>query len=182
VSNVVVTRKCNTVKLQIMFLCHTFSFSIAHSVFFISSSLAGDPLTGPSAVDAVVNGAVFINPHYSQPKENFFTSQHPFLEEAVGSPHVCEMSWELYKQDKAFESIRKCVLHALEVTASSTPVGFHRQQQLNGGGGSASSSSSSGLPPLIPVELTEPVYLQRLKRIVGPALGWKEESDGEESA
>lgn len=50
---------------------------------------AGDPLSGPSAVDAVMAGCMYINPIYATPKKTFYESQHPFLEQSVGSPHVC---------------------------------------------------------------------------------------------
>jgi hypothetical protein len=61
-------------------------------------SSAGDPLSGPSAVDAVAAGVVFINPQYSSPKEEFFHSQHPFLQAAVGAPYVCSV--DIAKHDQ----------------------------------------------------------------------------------
>lgn len=44
---------------------------------------------GPSAVDAVVAGCVYINPTYKRPTKDVYWSQHPFLADRVGAPHVC---------------------------------------------------------------------------------------------
>ena len=61
----------------------------------------GDPLLGPSAIDAVVSGCVFINPIYTDPRTKFpeltdpatgqpyYASQHPYLQHSVGKPYVC---------------------------------------------------------------------------------------------
>ncbi|CAM9185165.1 unnamed protein product [Laminaria digitata] len=49
----------------------------------------GDPLSGPSAVDAVMAGCVYLNPIYATPVKNIYTSQHPFLAQTVGEPYVC---------------------------------------------------------------------------------------------
>ena len=43
----------------------------------------GNPLVGPSAVDAVVAGCVYINPIYDQPVKDMYWSQHPYLEKEV---------------------------------------------------------------------------------------------------
>ena len=43
----------------------------------------GNPLVGPSAVDAVVAGCVYINPVYDQPVKEEYWSQHPYLEQQV---------------------------------------------------------------------------------------------------
>lgn len=47
----------------------------------------GNPLVGPSAVDAVVAGCVYINPIYDQPMKEMYWSQHPFLEKEVLALH-----------------------------------------------------------------------------------------------
>ncbi|CAM9824588.1 unnamed protein product, partial [Heterosigma akashiwo] len=62
-----------------------------HSLLAESKFLLGleDPLLGPSAVDAVSNGCMFINPVYSKPKLDFYTSQHPYIADTVGEPYVC---------------------------------------------------------------------------------------------
>ncbi len=49
----------------------------------------GNPLVGPSAVDAVVAGCVYVNPLYADPVKTHYRSQHPYLAAAVGAPHVC---------------------------------------------------------------------------------------------
>jgi hypothetical protein len=53
----------------------------------------GDPLAGPSAVDALAAGAAFLNPVFDAPREGFFDSQHPYLAHAVGPPYVRNFSW-----------------------------------------------------------------------------------------
>ena len=49
----------------------------------------GDPLLGPSAVDAAHAGAVYIDPSYPTPRLDVYESQHPFLRKALGRPYVC---------------------------------------------------------------------------------------------
>lgn len=49
----------------------------------------GNPLVGPSAIDAVVAGCVYINPTYTQPVKEVYMSQHPYLADKLGAPHVC---------------------------------------------------------------------------------------------
>jgi len=51
---------------------------------------------------------MFINPHYAQPKLDFFESQHPYLEEVAGSKYVCPVSLD----DEA--AVLACVQAALE--------------------------------------------------------------------
>jgi len=106
----------------------------------------GDPLSGPSAVDAVASGAVFLNPRYppGEPKERFFTSQHPFLQDAVGAPYVCSFDWT------AFDTLLACALSAL--------------------GGPDEEGAAPDLPPFIPTELTEAAYSQRVRDIFEPVI------------
>jgi hypothetical protein len=59
------------------------------SVIFRFMLGIGNPLVGPSAVDAVVAGCVYINPTYTQPVKDVYMSQHPYLADRVGAPHVC---------------------------------------------------------------------------------------------
>jgi hypothetical protein len=77
---------------------------LAESKFLLG---LGDPLLGPSAVDAVAAGCVFINPRYPATREGFYDSQHPFLEHAVGPPYVCTVDVE----DAA--AVEACVRAAL---------------------------------------------------------------------
>lgn len=68
----------------------------------------GDPLLGPSAVDAISHGCVYINPQYDQPiRGGNFYSQHPYAEEKIGYPYVCAM------KIKDINSVLKCVKNAL---------------------------------------------------------------------
>jgi len=59
---------------------------LAESMFMLG---LGNPLVGPSAVDAVVAGCVYVNPVYDKPVKDVYLSQHPYLEDRVGAPHVC---------------------------------------------------------------------------------------------
>lgn len=68
----------------------------------------GDPLAGPSAVDALAAGAAFLCPEYASPKETYFHSQHPFLEAVVGPPYTCSYAWE------RSESLLACARAALD--------------------------------------------------------------------
>ena len=72
-------------------------------------STAGDPLIGPSALEAVAAGAVFINPVFRELRLNFFGSQHPFLSSAVGGQYVCNVDLD----DTA--AVLACVRAALAV-------------------------------------------------------------------
>jgi hypothetical protein len=78
---------------------------LAESKFMIGM---GDPLAGPSAIDAIVNGAVYINPRYKHSVKDVYTSQHPYLEKSVGFPYVCTADL-----DKKWE-VMKCVKEAVE--------------------------------------------------------------------
>jgi hypothetical protein len=52
----------------------------------------GDPLLGPSAIDAISHGCVYINPIYepnAKVRDGNFASQHPYAMEKVGPPRVC---------------------------------------------------------------------------------------------
>lgn len=55
----------------------------------VVSSKLGDPLAGPSAVDAVVAGCTYINPVFAAPVKVIYHSQHPYLAQSVGEPYVC---------------------------------------------------------------------------------------------
>lgn len=52
----------------------------------------GEPLLGPSALDAVAAGCMYLNPIYSTPlhhNDQTFSSQHPYALEKIGEPYVC---------------------------------------------------------------------------------------------
>jgi Glycosyltransferase family 18 len=80
-----------------------------HSLLAESSFLLGlgDPLIGPSAVDAIAAGTLFINPKFSAPKLNYFTSQHSYLEDSRFSSNVCTVDLN----DVA--SVLKCIENAI---------------------------------------------------------------------
>ena len=54
---------------------------------------------GPSAIDAIAAGAVYINPIYKRIVQynagHVFHSQHPYAEKIIGAPSVCN-----YKEDR----------------------------------------------------------------------------------
>lgn len=53
----------------------------------------GNPLAGPSAVDAVAAGCVFINPALSRISSRpAYSTQHPYLAAKLGAPYVCSTS------------------------------------------------------------------------------------------
>lgn len=59
---------------------------LAQSKFLIG---LGNPLLGPSAIDAISVGCAFLNPVYDKPVlDNQYQSQHPFAME-VAPTHVC---------------------------------------------------------------------------------------------
>lgn len=74
---------------------------LAQASFFVG---LGDPLMGPSALEAVQAGAVFLNPTYPTPREQGqYTSQHPYLARSVGEPYVCS-----YPQGDT-AAVRRCM-------------------------------------------------------------------------
>jgi hypothetical protein len=72
----------------------------------------GDPLLGPSAIDAIANGCVYINPIYRSPVRDVFESQHPYADKKIGHPHVC--SYHVGNDDE----LLKCVDFALNTELS----------------------------------------------------------------
>lgn len=67
----------------------------------------GDPLLGPSALDAVAHGCVYVDPYYPTIVKSVYTSQHPYLRSVVGSPYVCAAHLD------NIESYVRCVHTAL---------------------------------------------------------------------
>ena len=53
----------------------------------------GDPLLGPSGIDAIAQGCVLINPKYRKPKRGWM-SQHGFVEEFVEDHYHCTVDLE----------------------------------------------------------------------------------------
>jgi Glycosyltransferase family 18 len=95
----------------------------------------GDPLLGPSALDAVAAGAVFINPVFSagnvRAELQAWGSQHPYLSGTLGAPYVCDATLDDLAQ------LTACVQAALDLD----------------------------LPPLIPKDFTRRELLPRVASI-----------------
>ena len=49
----------------------------------------GDPLLGPSAIEAIAAGCMYINPIYPEPAKNGLLSQHPWAAEKAQQEYVC---------------------------------------------------------------------------------------------
>lgn len=76
---------------------------LARSKFLLG---LGDPLLGPSAIDAISAGCIFINPVYKEPKLLRYTSQHPYAEQNLRD-RVCSV-------DLADSmDVRRCIDYAL---------------------------------------------------------------------
>jgi Glycosyltransferase family 18 len=66
----------------------------------------GEPLLGPSALDAVAAGCMYLNPIYLNPlkhNDQDFGSQHPYALKNIGEPYVCS-----YKEDDMV-SLQGCI-------------------------------------------------------------------------
>jgi hypothetical protein len=99
----------------------------------------GNPLLGPSALEALAAGAMYLDPTYDRKTRPLtdvsplFKSQHPFLREFVGEPYVCSIS-----DVTSYDSVRPCIVKAL----------------------------STQLDPLVEKSFTRPEYLKRVQTIV----------------
>jgi hypothetical protein len=78
---------------------------LAQSKFLLG---LGDPLLGPSAIDAISMGCVYINPIYSQPVREIHFSQHTYASKHIGLPYVCDANLD------KFEEVKKCIDYALQ--------------------------------------------------------------------
>lgn len=78
---------------------------LASSKFLIG---LGNPLLGPSAIDAVVAGCVYLNPQFIVPMRDVYYSQHPYAADKIGKPYVCS-----FHQSNAAE-LDACVQYALK--------------------------------------------------------------------
>ena len=68
----------------------------------------GDPLLGPSAIDAVSMGCMYINPVHDTPVRGHFQTQHDYAMEQIGAPYVCNA----HLSDVS--SVQKCIALALK--------------------------------------------------------------------
>jgi hypothetical protein len=87
----------------------------------------GNPLLGPSAIDAIISGAVYINPMYKKPMRDRFQSQHDFAMEKIGSPFVC--SYPEGDAVKALDCIKSATSSEREVV-NQTPLWFRRDEYM----------------------------------------------------
>ena len=101
----------------------------------------GNPLLGPSAMDALAAGAMYLDPTYDGagtrplvPMQASFGSQHPFLRKHVGEPRVCAIA-----DVTRLEDVLACVRRALE----------------------------TDLEPFVHEDFTRPRLLARVAEIVG---------------
>lgn len=78
---------------------------LAESKFLLG---LGDPLLGPSAVDAVSMGCVYINPVHDKPVRGRFKTQHDYAAEKIGAPYVCNANLN------DISSVKACVEFALK--------------------------------------------------------------------
>jgi hypothetical protein len=114
-----------------------FADKLAESKIFIG---LGDPLLGPSAMEALACGATYIDPYYGRSETSpikirselsRWGSQHPYLSVKVGEPYACGA-----RLDEPIE-MSACVRKAIE----------------------------NDLPPLIPPDFTYEGYLKRVHTI-----------------
>jgi hypothetical protein len=69
----------------------------------------GDPLLGPSAIDAISMGCVYINPIYRSPTRQIRRTQHDYATTVIGEPYVCDAHLE------NIDEVRRCIDYALKV-------------------------------------------------------------------
>ena len=87
----------------------------------------GNPLLGPSAIDAIASGSMYINPVYKKPMRNRFKSQHDFAVERLGEQYVCS-----YPEGDATAAL-KCIERALWSDRNSSvfiPTWFQRGEYI----------------------------------------------------
>ena len=86
----------------------------------------GHPLLGPSAIDAIAAGCMYINPVYASPVRDIFKSQHPFAVQNIGAPYVCSYSIG------DIHSLMNCVNLALETNLKPIiPKDFTEMEYIN---------------------------------------------------
>lgn len=67
----------------------------------------GNPLLGPSAIDAISVGCMYLNPIYDQPMRQIYSSQHPYVVESIGEPYVC--SFHIKSKDELTSCVKKAL-------------------------------------------------------------------------
>jgi hypothetical protein len=83
---------------------------LSESKYFVGF---GSPLAGPSALEAIAAGCVYIDSVFSEPNERYpaYLSQHPYAASKVGSPYVCSA------QMNSEHEYVQCAVHALSMPA-----------------------------------------------------------------
>jgi Glycosyltransferase family 18 len=125
---------------------------LASSKFVIG---LGHPILGPSALDALAVGTVYINPVYDTPQptgdqsQAHVTSQHPFAAEFIGAPYVC--NFQLSRADA----------DVTETGALQLQECIQQAQQID------------TLAPFIPKAMLWSDYLPRLQQLVDTHLARK---------
>ncbi|EKX33613.1 hypothetical protein GUITHDRAFT_147789 [Guillardia theta CCMP2712] len=87
-------------------------------VSFLPQMGLGDPLSGPSALDAMMVGAMYLNPSfpnknsdYPEELKSFYTSQHPYMAEHGGA-YVCSFNM-ISRSEPDQAQLYQCVERAL---------------------------------------------------------------------
>lgn len=87
----------------------------------------GNPMLGPSAIDAISSGCMFLNPIFRKPVVHngySYNSQHPYVE-SLGSPYVCNY------QQHSVQQLQNCIDFALNTTLQPfIPPAFTQQEHL----------------------------------------------------
>lgn len=79
---------------------------LAESAFLLG---LGTPLLGPSAIDAISLGCVYLNPLVKDKDRPWVASQHPYAQNSIGPPYVCSYL------PSSREGLKNCVRTALEL-------------------------------------------------------------------
>jgi hypothetical protein len=90
----------------------------------------GHPLAGPSAVDAVEAGAVYIDPSFDQQTAGLqhFHSQHPYLRHRIGPPRVCAA--DLSDHSTVLACVRAALARQQSEEVPCALPDFHRARYL----------------------------------------------------
>jgi hypothetical protein len=87
----------------------------------------GNPLLGPSAMDALAAGAMYLDPSYDGRRTKALTSdmstrissQHPYLRKHVGEPYVCVVD-----DVTRLESVARCMRHRKSLSSSALLIKY----------------------------------------------------------
>jgi hypothetical protein len=86
----------------------------------------GDPLLGPSAIDAIAMGCVYINPIYRTPVRQIRLTQHDYAAKEIGEPYVCNAHLE------SADEVGRCIDYALKANLQPfIPRDFQYEEYLS---------------------------------------------------